>query len=160
MVSCAAAPLAAKAATRPVSIHFRVRDVMRVSISAPRLMMRERSAGRKLRGAPAASQAGLANALAQALGLRPLQAGNDLFRHGFDLLPLVLVRHENDAIDTGRKMRLELLHTLLDRTHDGAVHRRLRPGGVVPLGLQPVFHRSLDLGARTDANRQLIGGAE
>src|SRR6266571_8307754 len=89
-----------------------------------------------------------------------LQPWDDVARERLDLLLLVFVGNEDDAVDAGREVRLELLDALLRRAHDGAVHGRFRPRRVVPFGLQPVLHRRLDLVARADADRQLVGGGQ
>src|SRR5262245_42722816 len=138
MVSCAAAPPATKPSARPASIDLRMRDLMGVSISC-RLMMRERSVDRKLAQSAGSSQAELCDDMAQASARAPLEAGDDLLCHGFDLLLFVFVGDEDDAVDAGFEVHLELLDALFHRAHDGAVHGRFRPGGVVPFGLQPML---------------------
>src|SRR5690349_8994922 len=52
------------------------------------------------------------------------QARNDLLGEGCDLVLFVAVGHENDTIDAGGQMRLELFHALLHRSHNGALHGR------------------------------------
>src|ERR1700740_992666 len=74
-----------------------------------------------------------------AAGLR-LQARNDLARDNLDLIASVLVRHEDDLLDTDGEMLLELGNAFVDRTHDRAFPRAIALGREVPFLVQPIKH--------------------
>src|SRR5262245_16190527 len=76
----------------------------------------------RARAHPPRSAAASAGRGAAGIGSRPFlpQPGDDLLGHGHDLFVLVTVGHEDDSIDAGGQMGLELLHALLHRSDDGA----------------------------------------
>src|SRR5262245_66056731 len=82
--------------------------------------------------------------MCRALPSLRLEPRNDLARDGLDLLRLVFVRNEDDLLRSDRHVRLELLHALLDRPHDGAILGRLAPSGKVPFLGEPVHHPAFD----------------
>src|SRR5262249_37085945 len=69
-----------------------------------------------------------------------LQARNDLARDNLDLIASVLIRHEDDLLDTDREMLLELGNAFVDRAHDRAFPRAIALGREVPFLVQPLEH--------------------
>src|SRR6476659_5800953 len=92
---------------------------------------------------------------------RSAQRGKDLPGDDLDLLGLVAVGDQDDAIDARGHVGAELLDALPGAAADRVLDGRLAPGGHVPLRLQPLAHRRLRLGPRgPDQDRQLIGAGE
>src|SRR5580700_11600963 len=59
--------------------------------------------------------------------------------NGFDLARLIFVRHEDEFLHPDGKMRLELLHALVDGAENGAVLGGFAPRRIVPFLAEP-FH--------------------
>src|SRR5215510_2658843 len=117
MASCAAALPATRATARPASIELRVRDLIGVSIGCRAWRARAQLPA-SLGARPCRHKIAFALGPAVDSGRPALEPRDNLLCHGFDLFLFVLVGHENDAIDAGRQVRLELLHALLRRAHD------------------------------------------
>src|SRR6058998_3065047 len=88
---------------------------------------------------------------------RSVQRGDDLFRDDLDLLRLVAVGDEDDPLDAGGHVGPELLDALRHTAADGVLDGGLAPRRHVPLGLEPLAHGRLGLGARApDVDRELV----
>src|SRR5499427_2347566 len=112
---------------------------------------------RQPRAAPWAWFFAPSSCAAQRSSLR-LEPGNDLARDDLDLLHLVFVGNEDDLLRSDRQVRLELLDTLLGRSHDGAILGRFAPSGKIPFLAEPFHHCALDgLAGLADVDRQLRG---
>src|SRR5262249_24597736 len=113
MLSCATALPATRATARPASIKLLLRDLIGVSIGCGAFAC-EGSAAGKLRGAALPPQDRLsvraARGSGRGSGRSAVEPGDNLRGYGFDLFLFVFVGHEDDAIDAGRQVRLELFH--------------------------------------------------
>src|SRR5712691_5112900 len=89
------------------------------------------------------------------------QTRQDLTGDDLDLVGLVAVGDQDDAVDAGVDVGAELSHALLHAAADRVLDRRLAPGRDVPFGLEPLAHGRLGLGARApDVDRELVSAGE
>src|SRR5215510_7850729 len=89
------------------------------------------------------------------------QAGKDVAGDQLDLLGLVAIRDEDEAVHPRLDVGTQLLHALVSTAADRVLDRRFAPRGHVPLGLEPAAHRRLGRRARRpDVDRELVRAAE
>src|SRR5262245_6458910 len=90
-----------------------------------------------------------------------LQPREDLASQDLDLLELVAVGNEDEAIHARRHVLPQLGHALVGTPADGVLDGRFAPGGHVPLRLEPVPHGRFRLRARTPhVDGELVGARE